>query len=106
MGFGLRPGAKAPDEPPSPTGYAPPLDSTAPMGRAPPSAEPPSGTTASRCSSPGTARLIEAGTTLVFEMHYTPTGEPHIHETRIGLVFTDTPPERQVWDGAITMGSS
>ena len=27
--FGLRPGAKAPDEPPSPTGYAPPLDSTA-----------------------------------------------------------------------------
>ena len=29
MGFGLRPGAKAPDEPPSPTGYAPPLDSTA-----------------------------------------------------------------------------
>ena len=27
-GFGLRPGTKAPDEPPSPTGYAPPLDST------------------------------------------------------------------------------
>ena len=29
-GFGLRPGAKAPDEPPTPTGYAPPLDSTCP----------------------------------------------------------------------------
>ena len=27
-GLGLRPGAKAPDEPPHPTGYAPPLDST------------------------------------------------------------------------------
>ena len=27
-GLGLRPGAKAPDEPPNPTGYAPPLDST------------------------------------------------------------------------------
>ena len=27
-GLGLRPGAKAPDEPPYPTGYAPPLDST------------------------------------------------------------------------------
>ncbi len=27
-GFGLRPGTKAPDEPPSPTGHAPPLDST------------------------------------------------------------------------------
>ena len=34
MGFGLRPGAKAPDEPPSPTGYAPPLDSTALWTRA------------------------------------------------------------------------
>ena len=32
MGFGLRPGAKAPDEPPSPTGYAPPLDSTVEPG--------------------------------------------------------------------------
>ena len=29
-GLGLRPGAKAPDEPPNPTGYAPPLDSTCP----------------------------------------------------------------------------
>ena len=27
MGIGLRPGAKAPDQPPNPTGYAPPLDS-------------------------------------------------------------------------------
>ena len=27
-GLGLRPVAKAPDEPPNPTGYAPPLDST------------------------------------------------------------------------------
>ena len=29
-GLGLRPVAKAPDEPPNPTGYAPPLDSTCP----------------------------------------------------------------------------
>ena len=53
---------------------------------------------------PGTAQLLEAGTTLVFEMHYTPTGESHVDETRIGLVFTDTPPERQIWDGAIAHG--
>ena len=53
---------------------------------------------------PGTARLLEAGTTLVFEMHYTPTGEPHVDETRIGLVFTDNPPRQQVWDGAIMHG--
>ena len=53
---------------------------------------------------PGSARLLEAGTTLVFEMHYTPTGEPHVDETRIGLVFTDTPPELAVRDGAILHG--
>ena len=28
MGVGLRPGAKAPEVPPTPTGHAPPLDST------------------------------------------------------------------------------
>ena len=53
---------------------------------------------------PGTARLLRAGTTLVFEMHYTPTGEPHVDETRIGLVFTDTPPERAVRNGVIAHG--
>ena len=53
---------------------------------------------------PGTARLLEAGTTLVFEMHYTPTGEPHVDETRIGMVFTDTPPEQTVRSGAIVHG--
>ena len=53
---------------------------------------------------PGTARLLKAGTTLVFEMHYTPTGEPHVDETRLGLVFTDTPPDRQVWTTAIVHG--
>ena len=35
MGIGLRPGAKAPDQPPNPTGYAPPLDSTHAAGRRP-----------------------------------------------------------------------
>ena len=53
---------------------------------------------------PGTARLLKAGTTLVFEMHYTPTGELHVDETRIGLVFTDTPPAQQVWNGVIAHG--
>ena len=33
---------------------------------------------------PGTARLLKAGTTLVFEMHYTPTGEPHVDQSQIG----------------------
>lgn len=53
---------------------------------------------------PGTARLLKAGTTLVFEMHYTPTGEPHVDQSQIGLVFTDEEPTQQVWDGAIIHG--
>ena len=53
---------------------------------------------------PGTARRLEAGSTLVFEVHYTPTGEPQVDETRIGLVFGDTPPEREVRGGAIVHG--
>ena len=51
---------------------------------------------------PGTAWLLAANSTLVFEMHYTPSGEPLIDETQIGLIFTDTPPERQVQDGGIS----
>ena len=53
---------------------------------------------------PGTARLLEAGTTLVFEMHYTPTGEPHVDQSSIGLVFTDEPPDQRVWNAAIVHG--
>ena len=53
---------------------------------------------------PGTARLLKAGTTLVFEMHYTPTGESVVDQTELGLKFTDTPPERIVWNGVIVHG--
>ena len=52
----------------------------------------------------GTARRLRAGTTLVFEVHYTPTGETHIDESKIGLVFTDEPPTQTVMDGAIVHG--
>ncbi len=53
---------------------------------------------------PGTARLLKAGTTLVFEMHYTPTGEPVVDASQIGLVFTDEEPDQVVWPGAIVHG--
>ena len=40
----------------------------------------------------------------MFEVHYTPTGETHIDESKIGLVFTDEPPTQTVMDGAIVHG--
>ncbi len=30
--------------------------------------------------------------------------EPHLDEIQVDLVFTDTPPAQQVWNGAITHG--
>ncbi len=40
---------------------------------------------------PGEARLLKAGATLVFQMHYTTTGKPGHDRTRIGLVFARKP---------------
>jgi hypothetical protein len=45
---------------------------------------------------PGQARLIKAGSTLVFQMHYTATGKPAKDRTRIGLVFAKKPVTEQV----------
>ncbi len=38
---------------------------------------------------PGHARLVPAGSKLVFQMHYTPTGKPETDTTRLGIVFTE-----------------
>lgn len=38
---------------------------------------------------PGHARLIPAGSKLIFQMHYTPVGRPQEDTTRLGLVFTE-----------------
>jgi len=40
---------------------------------------------------PGEARLIKAGSTLVFQMHYTTSGKAGHDRTRIGLVFAKKP---------------
>jgi len=37
----------------------------------------------------GRARLIPAGSKLVFQMHYTPTGEEQDDTSKLGLIFTD-----------------
>ena len=44
--------------------------------------------------SPGTGRLIKAGSNIVFQMHYTPNGTAVKDRTRIGLVFSKEPPKQ------------
>lgn len=48
---------------------------------------------------PGTARLIKAGSNIVFQMHYTTNGEPTKDRTSIGLVFSKEPPTKTLVTG-------
>ena len=53
---------------------------------------------------PGMAKLIKAGSELVFQMHYTATRQCCADQTSIGLVFSaDTPTERVL---TLQMGNS
>src|SRR6267143_1618071 len=45
---------------------------------------------------PGEGKLIKAGSDIVFEVHYTPNGKPTTDQTKLGLVFTKTPPNERV----------
>lgn len=48
---------------------------------------------------PGTARLIKAGSSIVFQMHYTTNGVETKDRTSIGLVFAKEPPNRTLVTG-------
>lgn len=50
---------------------------------------------------PGAAKRIPAGSTLVFQMHYTTDGEPGVDRSKLGLIFADEPPEREIRTGMI-----
>ncbi|HEY3124543.1 MAG TPA: thiol-disulfide isomerase [Thermoanaerobaculia bacterium] len=45
---------------------------------------------------PGKAKLIKAGSSLVFQMHYTPNGEAGRDRTSVGLTFAKGPVEKRV----------
>jgi hypothetical protein len=45
---------------------------------------------------PGTAKLIPAGSDIVFEIHYTPSGKRVTAQTRVALTFAKSPPEKRV----------
>lgn len=44
----------------------------------------------------GEARLIKAGSTLVFQMHYQTNGKAATDRTKIGLIFAKKPPTREI----------
>ena len=49
---------------------------------------------------PGTARLIKAGSSVVFQMHYTTNGQATKDRTSIGLVFSKEPPNKTLVTGS------
>ena len=52
--------------------------------------------TSSRVFAPGTAMRLVAGSTLVFQMHYTTTGKATADRTRIGFVFAKKAPKNEI----------
>jgi len=44
----------------------------------------------------GMAKLVKAGSDLVFEIHYTPSGKSVEDRTKVGMVFASTPPAKRV----------
>lgn len=46
---------------------------------------------------PGRAKLIPAGSNIIFELHYTPNGKSVADQTRVGLIFAKEPPTERVF---------
>jgi hypothetical protein len=49
----------------------------------------------------GQARLIKAGSDILFQIHYTTTGKPEKDRTKIGFVFAKEPPREQIKAGLV-----
>src|SRR5688572_18144210 len=50
---------------------------------------------------PGMAKRIPAGSTLIFQVHYTTNGTPGRDRSRLGLIFAKEPPAQEVRTAAI-----
>ena len=61
--------------------------------------------TASRVYPAGTATRLVAGSTLVFQMHYTTTGKETTDRTSIGFIFSKTPPTTELRSTALINGT-
>jgi hypothetical protein len=53
---------------------------------------------------PGQAKLVKAGSDIVFQMHYTANGKAGTDRSRIGLVFATEPPKERVFTVTATNG--
>ena len=53
---------------------------------------------------PGKAKLIKAGSDLIFQMHYTTNGTPGVDRTKVGFNFAKTPPKERVMTVAAANG--
>jgi cytochrome c5 len=51
---------------------------------------------------PGTAKRIPAGSTLIFQVHYTTNGKPGRDRSKLGLIFANQPPQREIRTGLIS----
>ena len=60
---------------------------------------------ASRIYADGTATKLVAGSTLVFQVHYTSIGKPTTDRTRIGFIFAKEAPKTQLVNAALANGS-
>lgn len=54
---------------------------------------------------PGQAKLIKAGSDIIFQVHYTPNGKPTRDQTRLGLVLAKEPPKERVLTLSATNGT-
>ena len=50
---------------------------------------------------PGSAMRVEKGTQLILSIHYTPSGEAASDQSRLGMIFADAPPAKEVRAGQI-----
>jgi hypothetical protein len=58
-----------------------------------------------RTFQPGTAVRLPAGSTLIFQMHYTATGTAATDRSKIGLAFAKEPPKQEVIVAALVNGN-
>jgi hypothetical protein len=54
---------------------------------------------------PGQAKLIKAGSDIVFEIHYTTDGTPGSDRSKVGMVFAKQPPKERVLTLSATNGT-
>lgn len=45
---------------------------------------------------PGQAKLVKAGSSLTFQLHYTTTGKPEEDQTSVGFIFAKQPPRERI----------